>query len=109
MGDQVNPTRASSGTQFYIVQGRIFSDKSLDSVETYRLNGRKIPIAHRETYRKEGGAPHLDQAYTIFGEVLEGMEIVDRIAEVNTTGRSGNDKPLSQISIQKMRLVKRNL
>jgi cyclophilin family peptidyl-prolyl cis-trans isomerase len=109
MGDQVNPTRASSGTQFYIVQGRIFSDKSLDSVETYRLNGRKIPLAHRETYKKEGGAPHLDQSYTIFGEVLEGMEIVDRIAEVNTTGRSGNDKPLSHISILKMRLVKRNL
>ncbi len=108
MGDQVNPARASSGTQFYIVQGRKFSDISLDSVETYRLNGRKIPTAHRDVYRTEGGAPHLDQAYTIFGEVISGMETVDSIAQVNTTGRSGNDKPLSPVSILKMRLVRRN-
>jgi len=108
LGDQVNPTRASSGTQFYIVQGKIFSDKSLDSVETHRLNGRKIPITHRDKYKSIGGAPHLDQSYTIFGEVLEGMDTVDRIADVNTTGRSGNDKPLSPISILKIRLVKRN-
>ncbi len=109
LGDQVNPARASSGTQFYIVQGRIFSDMSLDSVETYRLNGRKIPVKHRDAYKAAGGAPHLDQSYTIFGEVLEGMESVDRIADVNTSGRSGNDKPLAPVRILKMRLVKRNL
>jgi cyclophilin family peptidyl-prolyl cis-trans isomerase len=108
MGDQVNPTRASSGTQFYIVQGKTFSDQSLDSVETYRLNGRKIPVTHRDTYKSMGGAPHLDQSYTIFGEVLEGMGTVDTIASVTTTGRSGNDKPLAPIRILKMRLVKRN-
>lgn len=107
MGDQVNPTRASSGTQFYIVQGKTFSESGLDSVETHRLNGRKIPVAHREMYKSIGGAPHLDQSYTIFGEVLEGMDTVDRIADVTTTGRSGNDKPLSAIRILKMRLVKR--
>jgi peptidyl-prolyl cis-trans isomerase B (cyclophilin B) len=108
LGDQVNPARASSGTQFYIVQGKTFSDQSLDSVETHRLNGRKIPLRHRDKYKSLGGAPHLDQSYTIFGEVLEGMDTVDSIASVTTTGRSGNDKPLSAIRILKMRLVKRN-
>ncbi|MCE2834721.1 MAG: peptidylprolyl isomerase [Chitinophagaceae bacterium] len=107
MGDQVNPAKASSGTQFYIVQGRTFTDISLDSVETFRLNGRKIPPERRENYKKQGGAPHLDQAYTIFGEVIDGMETVDRIAAVNTTGRTGNDRPLEPIRILKTRLVKR--
>jgi peptidyl-prolyl cis-trans isomerase B (cyclophilin B) len=107
MGDNVNPARASSGTQFYIVQGRTFTDISLDSVETFRLNGRKIPPERRENYKKQGGAPHLDQAYTIFGEVIDGMETVDRIAAVNTTGRTGNDRPLEPIRILKTRLVKR--
>ena len=107
MGDQINPARASSGTQFYIVQGRTFTDISLDSVETFRLNGRKIPPERRENYKKQGGAPHLDQAYTIFGEVIDGMETVDRIAAVNTTGRTGNDRPLEPIRILKTRLVKR--
>lgn len=107
MGDQVNPTRASSGTQFYIVQGRTFTDLSLDSVETFRLNGRKISPERRSIYKTSGGAPHLDQAYTIFGEVMDGMETVDRIAAVNTTGRTGNDKPLEPVRILKARLVKR--
>lgn len=108
LGDQANPARASSGTQFYIVHGKTFSDQSLDSVETHRLNGRKIPLTHRDKYKSLGGAPHLDQSYTIFGEVLEGMDTVDSIANVTTTGRSGNDKPLSAIRILKIRLVKRN-
>lgn len=54
MGDNVNPKKESSGVQFYIVQGRIFNDISLDSVETYRLNGRKLPAAHREVYKTVG-------------------------------------------------------
>lgn len=107
MGDQVNPARASSGTQFYIVQGRKFTDISLDSVETFRLNGRKIPTPNREIYKSEGGAPHLDQSYTIFGTLIEGMDTVDRIADVSTTGRSGNGKPLDPVKILKTRLVKR--
>jgi cyclophilin family peptidyl-prolyl cis-trans isomerase len=107
MGDDVNPTKASSGYQFYIVQGRLFTETSLDSVETYRLKGRKLPPQHREIYQTIGGAPHLDQNYTVFGEVVQGMDVVDRIAAVETTGRAGGDKPKKDVRIQRVRLIKR--
>lgn len=107
MGDLVNPSRASSGTQFYLVQGKIFSPSGLDSVETFRLNGRKIPAAQRDRYLLEGGAPHLDAQYTIFGEVIAGMEIIDSIAGTTTTGKIGNDRPLEPIRIQQVRFIRR--
>jgi peptidyl-prolyl cis-trans isomerase B (cyclophilin B) len=106
MGDDVNPQKASSGYQFYIVQGRVFTETSLDSVETHRLK-RKLPDAHRQVYMKTGGAPHLDQNYTVFGEVVTGMDVVDRIAAVQTSGRQKGDKPLTDIRITATRLVKR--
>ncbi|HUR11532.1 MAG TPA: peptidylprolyl isomerase [Flavitalea sp.] len=107
MGDDVNPAKASSGSQFYLVQGRIFTDMSLDSVETFRLNGRKIPEAHRAVYKSIGGAPHLDQGYTVFGEVIKGTSVIDSIAAVPTTGRSAGDKPIDDIHIVRVRLIKR--
>lgn len=107
MGDDVNPDRASSGSQFYIVQGRIFNDTELDSVEIHRLKGRKIPQANREVYKTIGGAPHLDLAYTIFGEVISGLPVVDSIAAVKTSGRSGGDRPLEPVRIKKAKLVNR--
>jgi peptidyl-prolyl cis-trans isomerase B (cyclophilin B) len=107
MGDDVNPQRNSSGTQFYIVQGRIFNDVSLDSVETHRLKGRKLPESHRNRYKTEGGAPHLDQSYTIFGELISGYDVLDRIANTKTTGRQGGDKPLSDIRIRDMKMIRR--
>jgi cyclophilin family peptidyl-prolyl cis-trans isomerase len=107
MGDDVNPERRSSGSQFYIVQGRVFTPLSLDSVQTYRLGGRILPEAQRRDYLTMGGAPHLDRSYTIFGEVVEGMDVVDRIAAAKTTGRQGGDKPLTPIRITETRLVKR--
>jgi peptidyl-prolyl cis-trans isomerase B (cyclophilin B) len=56
---------------------------------------------------KTGGAPHLDQNYTVFGEVVTGMDVVDRIAAVQTSGRQKGDKPLTDIRITATRLVKR--
>jgi peptidyl-prolyl cis-trans isomerase B (cyclophilin B) len=107
MGDNVNPKRESSGVQFYIVQGKVFNDKSLDSVETYRLNGRKIPADQREIYKTVGGAPHLDQTYTIFGELVYGFDVLDKIAQTKTSGRQGGDKPLMDIRIRKVKMIRR--
>jgi len=108
MGDSLNPKRESSGVQFYIVQGRVYTDKSLDSVQTYRLNGRKIPSEQREVYKTLGGAPHLDQTYTIFGELVSGFDVLDKIANTKTNGRRSGDKPLVDIRIKKVKLIKRN-
>ena len=107
MGDDVNPPKNSSGMQFYIVQGRVFNDISLDSVETHRLKGRKLPEAHRSKYKTEGGAPHLDQNYTIFGELVSGYDVLDKIANTKTSGRKGGDKPLTDIRIRDMKMVRR--
>jgi cyclophilin family peptidyl-prolyl cis-trans isomerase len=108
MGDDVNPERRSSGVQFYIVQGRTFTDSGLDSVELRRLQGRKILPERREVYRTVGGTPQLDGAYTVFGEVVEGMEVVDRIAAM-PTGKEGvlRDRPVEDVRILGTRLVKR--
>ena len=107
MGDDVNPQKNSSGTQFYIVQGKLFNDVSLDSVETHRLKGRKLPEPHRKIYKTAGGAPHLDQNYTIFGELIIGYDVLDKIANTKTSGRKGGDKPLTDIRIREMKMVRR--
>jgi peptidylprolyl isomerase len=152
-GDDVNPTRASSGSQFYIVQGKTFSDADLNGVEQRLLMQKKQEIFYnllnkpenmalkikffsfrqqqqtdslmsivnsmnpqvetelaknpsfkfsteqRNTYKTIGGTPHLDGGYTVFGEVVEGMDIVDKIAAAKT----GNaDRPLTDIRILAM-------
>ncbi|HAP02281.1 MAG TPA: peptidylprolyl isomerase [Bacteroidetes bacterium] len=75
-----NPTKASSGCQFYIVQGKKFTDADLDKLE--QQTGRKIPADQREVYKTIGGTPHLDQGYTVYGEVIEGLNVLDSIASV---------------------------
>ena len=106
-GDDVNPEKASSGSQFYIVQGKKFTDAGLDSVETYRLKGRKIPADQREVYKTIGGTPHLDQGYTVFGEVVSGLDVVDTIAAVPTSKDEDRDRPLEDVRIIKAHLIKR--
>lgn len=102
-GDNSNPKKESSGSQFYIVQGKIFTDAGLDSVETFRLKGRKLPIAHREVYKTIGGAPHLDMNYTVFGEVESGLDVVDKIAG---TARDSSNRPLTDIRM-KMKITRK--
>jgi peptidyl-prolyl cis-trans isomerase B (cyclophilin B) len=107
LGDDVNPQKESSGSQFYIVQGKKFSDAGLDSLETFRLNGRKIPVNHRDVYKSTGGTPHLDKGYTVFGEMISGFDVLDRISAVATSKGSDRDRPLEDVRILKAKLVKR--
>jgi len=147
-GDQVNPEKRSSSSQFYIVQGKVFTDEELDKLEN-RINAAtkkratqkyiqqttvqgieenkeidyevlipeaeayakhymdsvgyyKIPEFKREAYRTIGGTPRLDGNYTIFGEVVEGMEVINKIASVET---DENDRPVDDVimDIQKVK------
>jgi peptidyl-prolyl cis-trans isomerase B (cyclophilin B) len=71
------------------------------------MGGKKISADRRQVYQTLGGAPHLDQNYTIFGEVVKGMEVVDKIAATQTTGPQGNNKPLTDIRITEVKLIRR--
>lgn len=158
MGDDVNPKKESSGCQFYIVQGRLFTDTLMTMQEERMLNGMKqdafrtflskeenktirekfiacqqqsqidsikaiiaqlqpqldveftkLPSykfseAQRTAYKTIGGTPHLDGNYTVFGEVLEGLEVVDKIAKTQVDGMS---RPLSDVRIIKAYIVKK--
>lgn len=142
-GDNVNPEMRSSGSQFYIVQGKVFSDEDIEKVEdrinASRLNKLitqyieeakeeafntggivdyqvivpaarekaekefkkqgyyKIPDFKRKVYQTIGGTPHLDNAYTVFGEVIEGLEVIDKIAAVET---DENDRPVKDVKMK---------
>ena len=104
--DDVNPQKASSGSQFYIVQGKKYTDNQLDSVEMKRLK-RKIPEYQREVYKSLGGTPFLDQNYTIFGEVVSGMETVDKIAAEPTSKGDDLNRPLQDVRILSTKLIRR--
>ena len=97
-----NPEKASSGSQFYITQGKVYTDAGLDSLENGRI-GKKIPAEYRAAYKTVGGVPHLDFGYTVYGEVVKGIETVDKIAAVQTN----RDRPLTDVQIIKAKLIKR--
>lgn len=99
-GDQTNPQRRSSGSQFYIVQGKSYTDMQLESMEKQMFT--TFTDAQRDTYATIGGVPHLDAQYTVFGEVTEGLEIIDIIAAVET---GKNDRPVEDVRIIKMTVL----
>lgn len=100
--DDVNPEQRSSAMQFYIVWGRVFDDETLDRVQSrldqYTGGSVKLTPAMREVYKTEGGTPHLDGMYTVFGEVVSGLDVVDAIQQVQT---DSNDRPLEDVRIIK--------
>jgi len=99
-GDNVNPTKASSGSQFYIVDGRTFSNDELTMIS--RQYGITFTPEQVNIYTTEGGAPFLDGNYTVFGEVEKGMDIVDKIA---AQAKDRNDRPSNDIKIIEMKIV----
>ena len=99
-----NPTKASSGCQFYIVEGKRFTDDELDKLIHAKLKDRKIPQSQRAIYKSVGGVPHLDQNYTVYGEVVTGLDMVDRIAAVKKDER---DRPLQNVAMTVTLLKKR--
>lgn len=105
--DNVNPERASSASQFYIVYGRRFNDSMLDEAQLKldRSTGGKVKLTPevRETYKRIGGTPNLDGQYTVFGEVIEGIDTVKDIEWVET---DKNDRPVEDVRIIRATVVK---
>ena len=108
-GDDENPTKASGATDFYITWGRNFSPRQMEYlVEQMQREGKNYAIPSKEVqegYIKYGGVPHLDNGYTVFGEVLEGLDVVDKIQNV-ATNKENNDRPLEDIIILKAEQIK---
>ncbi|MDP2188071.1 MAG: peptidylprolyl isomerase [Sphingobacteriaceae bacterium] len=100
MGDQVNPTKASSGSQFYIVQGRPFNENELKSMEA--RSGIKYTDAQKQLYATLGGVPHLDGGYTVFGELVTGFDVLDKIGNTQT---GAGDRPVKEMKIIKAKIL----
>ncbi len=101
MGDGVNPKKESSGSQFYIVQGKKSTKQELESIG--RRNGITYTEEQIKTYETVGGTPFLDMNYTVFGEVIEGFDVIDKIAAVQ---KDRGDRPVEDIKMT-MKIVKK--
>ena len=103
-GDQVNPEKRSSGSQFYLVQGKTYSEDQLANFES-RMQKNHPGFAYTEeqkaAYATAGGTPFLDMEYTVFGQVIEGLDLIDSIAAVRT---ARGDRPLEDVWMR-MRIV----
>ena len=105
--DDVNPTKASSASQFYIVWGQVYTKEQLEKFKEFykRRTGRELVITpeQQQVYTTVGGTPHLDGEYTVFGEVVSGLEVVARIQSVPC---DSNDRPLEDVRILKTEIIK---
>ena len=99
--DQVNPEKASSGSQFYIVQGKKWTKKELEKVS--KRNGITYSEEQIKTYKEQGGYPPLDLSYTVFGEVIEGFDVIDKIAAIAVDNAK---RPIEDLHMT-MKIVKR--
>ncbi len=95
-----NPQKASSGCQFYIVQGRVMTNDQVQMLESQR--GIVLSAKQKEAYTTIGGTPQLDRDYTVYGEVIKGLEVLDKIASVKT---APGDRPVEDVRM-KMKLIK---
>ncbi|MCB0663275.1 MAG: peptidylprolyl isomerase [Saprospiraceae bacterium] len=93
-GDQVNPEKRSSGSQFYIVQGRPMSENQISMMEAQK--DRHYTSEQRDQYTQVGGTPFLDGEYTVFGQVIKGLDVIDKIAQVQT---DGSDRPVEDVKM----------
>jgi len=98
-GDFMNPERRSSGSQFYIVQG---SPVTQDDMDRFVSQGKPYTETQMAIYKKLGGTPFLDFEYTVFGEIIDGFDVIDAIAAVQ---KDGQDRPLDNI-VMKVELIK---
>lgn len=107
MGDDVNPKMESSGSQFYLAQGKTYTLDQLKQLEKTKQNPGdllkmkdspefKFTQEQIETYTTVGGIPFLDAAYTVFGQVIKGIEVIDKIAAVKVDRRIGN-RPVEDV------------
>lgn len=96
-----NPEKSSAGSQFYIVEGKVFNEEQLKRIE----ESKDITYTdlQRETYQTIGGYPPLDQNYTVFGEVVKGIKVVEAISEVETNRK---DRPVENVRILKAEVIK---
>ncbi len=97
-GDDTNPDRESCASQFCFMMGSPMTDEQLDRAQA-RLDRQtggtvKLTPEMREVYKRVGGSPHLDGQYTVFGEVISGMEVLEAIQKVAT---DANDRPLEDV------------
>jgi cyclophilin family peptidyl-prolyl cis-trans isomerase len=104
-GGPVNPTKASSGSQFYIVQGTTMNDMQISQTQQYvqrAAPGFVYTDAQKEIYRTIGGTAQLDMDYTVFGEVIDGLNVIDIIASQPT---KPGDRPVSDV-VMSMEVIK---
>lgn len=100
-----NPEKASSNCQFYIVQGKPMAEQELDNIYTQRVKPSNPSFNYsntqKEVYARIGGTPFLDQSYTVFGEVISGLDVIDKIAKAP---KDASDRPVQNIRM-KIRLL----